>query len=179
MFNTMPPLIELTATGVSETQLIMQRKLNEQYSGWSSEQLHDRLWELLKNGLHQQNANEVAMGLFFGFHFRLFPGNLIYLNLLHALLLEDWHFEHENIIYILRKIDNPSNTYAVFLLLCQLNGFTNINTPEYENLVKAATEFLADFGDGEAAEKLAHLSKYANPVVCEAAKKSLEQIKTR
>ncbi|MFY0602135.1 MAG: hypothetical protein JXR03_20840 [Cyclobacteriaceae bacterium] len=164
----------------NEKDLIMQLTLGsiDQGSflkkfGKGLESIPYYIHENLKNALILEDADFVEYGLLLGFNFS-FPEKQDFINVLSSLLLQEWHYKHEDIARILQKLKSPESVDSLYQAVN-----TDYEYLEYNNceaLIVKCAYALGDINTEEAREKLRLMSESDNEIIQEAGKKQLERI---
>ncbi|TCZ64239.1 HEAT repeat domain-containing protein [Flaviaesturariibacter aridisoli] len=125
---------------------------------------------MLNDAFNSKDSEEVEYSMLLGFHLNAFSPE--YAPLLCKLLLADWHYKHEDIVFILQKLKNPNTVDCLYDVI-----FAKFSYLEYDDsysLARKAIHALADIDTNEARAMLQRLSNSDIPIIREKAKKQLK-----
>lgn len=127
--------------------------------------------ELLELAYLEHEANDVEYLLIAIFHFRLFMED--YVDVLCKLMIETWHFQHENIASIFQKIKSPRTIECLYKT--SLAQFEYLEFDEAFALAVKCIWALGDINTLESKEKLKLLSQSENEIIRDNAIKQLNR----
>ena len=126
--------------------------------------------ELLLYAISTRNSRDVLaaviMGSWFGFSESCVP-------LLNALLTEDWHKSHEEIVLKLQQLRDPSSVEPLYQA-----ALLRLDYMDYDDSCVIASNCcwaLGDINTAEADEKLRELMKQEDPIIAEYAREQFER----
>lgn len=127
----------------------------------------------LKNSLILRDPDLVEYSLLLAFNFFLFEDQK-FIDILCALLVEKWHYKHEDIAMIFQRLKKSG---------CEENLYVTANTyfdylsyNDCESLIVKCAYALGDINTEEAIEKLRLMAESENEIIRDAGKKQLERI---
>jgi len=134
--------------------------------GKEKEHVHELLLYAISTRDSRNVLAAVIMGNWFGFSDSCVP-------LLNALLAEDWHISHDDIVLALQVFRDPNSVEALYkaALMC-------LDYMEYDDTYGIAANCcwaLGDINTANADEKLRELTKLENPIIAEYAREQLER----
>ncbi|MDV7696783.1 hypothetical protein N6B72_07620 [Chryseobacterium soli] len=97
-----------------------------------------------------------------------------YIEELCGVILESWHFKHEDIVQILHKLKDPST--VDFLYKVSEMHFDYLDYDDTYQLARKCIKALATIRSANAIKKLQILLKSDNPIISEYAKKELDKL---
>ena len=127
----------------------------------------------LENAYANKNAEDVEYGLLLGFLFESFSGD--YVDVLCKLILEKWHYKHEDIALILQELKDPKSVN--FLYQAALLKLDYLNYDNSYALARKCIHALGDISTENSREKLALLASSDIPIIREKALKQLHYYK--
>ena len=130
----------------------------------------EHVCDLLRNAIATRNEQEVEAAELLGFKFGFTPSCLPLLN---ALLVEDWHINHEDIARALQEMKDPSSIEALYQA-AQMQ-FSYLDYDEAFALAVKCCWALGDINTDDADAKLRELTKLDNPIKAGAAREQLER----
>ncbi len=111
------------------------------------------------------------VGHFFGLSRTVFSRSCV--PLLNALLAEDWHINHDEIVFILQELRDPRSIEALYQA-----AFLRLEYMEYDDTYGIAANCcwaLGDINTASADEKLRELATSENPIIADYAREQLER----
>ena len=124
---------------------------------------NDYLLSLLEKAYNENNADDIEDILFISFSFSLF--SKIFVNILNKLIVEEWHYKHEDIARILQKLKDPKS--VEYLYEATLSSYEYLDYDESYALAVKCIWALGDINNEFAIEKLKLLSKSDNTIIKE------------
>ena len=139
---------------------ITEEQFLRDYSGNLSEGTQ-HFEELLNEAILLQDSYELEDALAIGAYFKLW--NLDLIPTFNTLLLEDWHFQHENIVLSLQAAKDPRSIEAIYLTAQK--EFAYLDYDDTFGLARKCTWALADINTPESVEKLRSLAESENEII--------------
>jgi hypothetical protein len=162
-----------------EKELILKLALNELTTNDFMHQYpvnlgdhKDYVLKVLESSLISKDSDDVTYALLLGFSIDAFSQG--YSRILCKLLLEGWHYKHEDIILILQKLKDPASVNCLYQ--SALMHLDYLDYDETHALARKAIHALADINTDEARQKLALLAESNVPVIREKAEKQLRKL---
>jgi len=149
------------------------KKISEKYflKNYSGDlyDMNKHVKDLLNNALATQDPDDVEYPMLFASIFDLYNQDLS--DILCKLLLQDWHYKHEDIVSIMQGLKNPSTVDALYLTA--FKTYKYLDYDEFFGLARKCTWALSDINTKEAIEKLKLLAQSDNPLIKSYAEKRL------
>jgi hypothetical protein len=124
--------------------------------------------ELLEKARQERSPVDVELSLILLHIFGSLPDAL---HLLNQLLVEEWHYKHEDIAFALEGLHDPSSVEPLYQ--AALSRHEYLDYDEGYALSRKCTWALYKIGTPEAFERLRDLSRVENPVIAGYARKRL------
>lgn len=128
--------------------------------------------KLLQKTIQNKDANDVEEAVVL-----MYSGNFdhrLYLDELCKLLIETWHFKHEDLVELLSDLQDPS-TINVLYKVAQMN-FDYLNYDSTFQLARKSIKALYYIGNQDSIEKIKLLTNNTNSIISNYAKKELIQL---
>ena len=126
---------------------------------------------LLEIAYKDKEANDIEYLLIVGFKFNLFTED--YTNILCRLLLEQWHYQHENIARILQILKMPESIDCLYKTA--KSKFKYLEYNDSSALAVKCIWVLGEINTDEAREKLKLLTQSKNQIISDNAKYQLNR----
>jgi len=126
--------------------------------------------KLLRDAYSQKDADDVEHALLLGFSFGFDKACVPILN---QLIVEDWHFKHEDIARLLQGFKNPSSIDVLYQTA--LAEYDYLGYDDSYALAVKCIWALGDINTASSREKLKQLTSSSNQVVSDAAEKQLQR----
>jgi hypothetical protein len=123
----------------------------------------------LQLGSERKDASVIEYGLLLGFLINSFT--LEYTGILNELILDDWHFKHEDIASILQDLRSPTSVDALYK--AALSQLKYLDYDDSYALARKCIHALGDIDTAYSKEKLRLLATSKIPIVKEKAEKQL------
>lgn len=120
-----------------------------------------------------KNAEDVEYSLLIGFLFNFFSND--YVDVLGQLIIEEWHFKHEDIASILQELKNPDSVKSLYE--AALMKLDYLSCDDSYALARKYIHALGDINTGYSREKLVLISSSEIPIIREKAEKQLHYYK--
>lgn len=140
------------------------------YSG----QIQDRtrhIEDILRGSLASKNAEEVEFSILLLFVLRVYDTDLV--EILNQLLLEDWHFKHEDIVSIFEVLKSPDSVESLYQITQKELPYLAYD--DLFSLARRVTWALSKINTQESLEKLRLLSQSENIIIQQYAQERLEE----
>lgn len=125
---------------------------------------------LLKEAYENKNAEDVEGAISLVFRYNLVENNI---ELICKLLVEQWHYSHENIVSYFQQLKNPETIDCLYKTTQTKYDYLEYNDC-YSLIVKCCWA-LGDINTPESKEKLRLLAQSDNEIMQNAAKEQLER----
>lgn len=125
--------------------------------------------QLLEKAYQEKNADDVDILLVLGFLFDVFSKD--YIDILCKLIVEDWHYKHEDIALVLQKLKSPESIDALYKTA--LAKFEYLDYDDSYALARKCIHALGDMNTDYAKEKLKLLAASDIDIIKEKAEKQL------
>ena len=125
----------------------------------------------LKRAYLKKNAQDVEYALLFGFIFNAFSSECV--NLLSLLLVETWHYKHEDIALILQDLKSSESVNALYHAAVMKLDYVDYD--ESYALGRTCVHALGEIDTKESREKLKLLTQSGIPIIEEKAEKQLRK----
>jgi hypothetical protein len=131
----------------------------------------DKVYALktLEGAYESKNSEDIEYGLLLGFLLNLFSSD--YIDVLCKLILEKWHYKHEDIALILQELKNPKSIDCLYQ--AALMKFDYLSYDDSYALARKCIHALGDINTEYSREKLRLLASSDIPIIKEKAEKQL------
>ncbi len=119
---------------------------------------------LLQDGMKIKNASDIEHALLLAFHFGY---SEIFTPTLCDLIVEDWHFQHENIAIMLKKLKSPSSVDCLYKTA--LTKYQYLDYDDSQALSEKCIWALGSINTDASKNKLMVLASSDNPSIKRAA----------
>jgi len=136
-----------------------------------SEQVPEIFSSALTNAYNNHDWQLVEYSLIFSFVYGIYPKQSG--NILCKLILEDWHYQHENIALNLKEQKNPATVNCLFE--AAQKKFEYLDYDDTFQLANKCISALGAIRDNIAIEKLNLLMKSKNKIIAEYATNEIER----
>lgn len=143
--------------------------------GLGDPDIAEQVYKELMKAIDGKDPSRVEDLIYLIFCFKLFDAGFI--GLLNALLVCDWHKQHENIAMLLQKLKSPDSVLVLFETVTK--QFKYLEYDEFHALAVKCIWALGDIGTEQAKEKLELLLKNGNAIIKENAEQQIDRIKNR
>ena len=128
---------------------------------------------LLEIAYNEKNASDLDLIMYVGFAFNLF--NYDYIDVLSKLLIEDWHYKHEDIVSVFEDLTPPEVVDILYQTAFKKYKYLACDG-DYNSLSQRCLWALRKINTSKALEKLLECSKSDDPYIRKEALMHLEQI---
>jgi len=128
--------------------------------------------KLIKRAMQFKNADEIEEALVLIYSGKY--NNSVYIEELCSVLLESWHFKHEDIVRILHELKDPYTADSLFKV-----ANMHLDYLDYDDtyqLARKSIKALAAIGNPDALDKLKFFSNSKLSIISDYAKKELKNI---
>jgi hypothetical protein len=168
----------MTYTPSEKTKLVyalLNKKLTEddffrQFPG-SKENVHDIISELLHRGLAERNPDYVEMAVPLAYRYGISKD---FLEVFNILALEPWHFRHEDIVFALGKLKDPSSVDVLAKTVHAKHPY--LENDEFFALGSKSIYALENIGTQEAVRVIGTLADDENEILRTTSRKRLKNI---
>lgn len=156
-------IVELAANSITKDFFLdrFPRKVDE-----------NSVLELIEASYNDQNYEDLECAILLTFIFSTFSNK--YVDILCKLIVEDWHFQHENVAMILQKLKQPESVDSLYRAI-QID-FEYLSYNDCEALITKCAWALGDINTDYSKEKLRLLSHSDNKIVADAALYQLNRL---
>ncbi len=137
--------------------------------------MSEEIEELLEVSFVEKCGEKTEIAIYLVFKYEMLPED--YIDILHRLLLSDWHEQHENIAMLLQDAKNASSVEYLY----QTIGL-NLDYLEFDETYALEVKCLwalGDIGNDEAKEKLRSLLENNNEIIRDNARMQLQRIESK
>ncbi len=127
--------------------------------------------ELLSDALTSKSADQVDFAMSLASHFHYWKPDLAHI--LNKLLLEDWHYRHEDIVSLLQGMKSPTSVEPLYQTA--LKKFDYLSYDDLYGLARKCTWALSEINTNESIGKLRLLAQTDNAYIRQYANKRLEK----
>jgi len=133
----------------------------------SPEQRQSLGLEMLRFAASEKDADAVECGTILGYRFGMTED---YVDALNALALEDWHRDHEDVVFALGKVKSPTSVEPLFLAAQKSHGYLEASAPDdgdgHSELRSKCIHALGNIGTVEALARLEDLhARFDDPLL--------------
>lgn len=137
--------------------------------------INENITDILKTAAEKRDPDELEYIIFIIYYLELHNPETV--NILNHLLLEKWHYKHEDIVGILSDHRSPSSSLYLYKAVSLDLPYLTYEGDETFAFASKCIHLLGKINDADSREYLNKLTKCDNPIIAEYAEKQLKKTK--